>query len=98
MSSINDANVVATIVNYLGNRKMADALAIAAGSGASCIDIMSRCQGHRIVSMASSLLPIDDAPLTKQFFWKLTHLPRLAAGFLGLAIRARLKVVTTRSS
>ena len=47
--------------------------------------------------MASAPLKIDDAPLTGQFFWKLTHLPRLAAGFLGLAVRARLRGVTTRS-
>ena len=93
----NDASVVATIVKYLGNRDMAGALAIAAGSGTFCIDIMSRCQGHRIVSLASSPLPIDDAPLTRQFLWKLTHLPRLAAGFLGLAIRARIRGVTTRA-
>ena len=93
----NDANVVANLAKFLSDRHVAGALAIAAGSGASCIDIMSRCQGHRIVSMASSPLPIDDAPLTNQFFWKLTHLPRLAVGFLGLAIRARLRGVTVRS-
>ena len=93
----NDASVVATMVKSLSNRDMAGALAIAAGSGASCIEVMSRCRGHRIVSMASSPLPIDNAPLTKQFFWKLTHLPRLAAGFLGLAIRARIRGVAIRS-
>ncbi len=93
----NDANVVETIVKSLGNRDMAGALAIAAGSGASCIEIMSRCQGQRIVSMASSPLPIDDAPLTNQLFWKLTHLPRLAAGFVALAISACLKGVSIRS-
>ncbi|WP_458070625.1 zinc-binding alcohol dehydrogenase family protein [Rhodanobacter sp. BL-MT-08] len=93
----NDANVVATIVKHLDNRDMAGALAISAGSGALCIDVMSQCQGRRIVSMASAPLPIDDAPLTHQFLWKLTHLPRLAAGFLGLAIQARLRGVATRS-
>ena len=93
----NDRQVVAKLVQYLGNRHMAGALAIAAGSGASCIDVMSHCQGNRIVSMASSPLAIDDAPLTGQFVWKLTHLPRLAVGFLGLAIRARFKGVATRS-
>jgi len=93
----NDANVVANLVQYLGKRDVAGALAIAAGSGAPCIDVMSRCQGNRIVSMASSPLPIDDAPLTNQLLWKLTRLPRLAAGFLGLAIRARFRGVTTRS-
>ena len=93
----NETNVVATLVKFLCDRDMAGALAIAAGSGASCIEVMRRCQGHRIVSMASSPLPIDDAPLTNQLFWKLTHLPRLAVGFLGLAIRARLRGVTVRS-
>jgi len=93
----NEPNVVAAIVEYLGHREMAGALAIAAGSGASCIDAMSRCHGRRIVSMASSPLPIDDAPLTGQWVWKSTRLPRLAAGFLALAIRARVKGVATRA-
>jgi NADPH:quinone reductase-like Zn-dependent oxidoreductase len=93
----NEPHVVETMVKFLSKRDMAGALAIAAGSGAPCIDIMSRCRGQRIVSMASSPLPIDNAPLTRQFFWKFTHLPRLAVGFLGLAIRARLRGVATRS-
>jgi len=93
----NDAGVVATLAKYLGDRDMAGALAIATGSGAPCIDIMSRCRGRRVVAMASAPLPIDDAPLTGQFSWKATRLPRLAAGFLGLAIRARLRGVSTRS-
>ncbi len=97
MFDYQDENVVAAMVNHLGNREMAGALAIAAGSGAPCIDVISRCQGHRIVSMASSPLPIDDAPLTHQWFWKLTHLPRLAAGFVGLAMRARVRGVAIRS-
>lgn len=93
----NDADVLTDLVKLLSHCDMAGSLAIAPGSGASCIEIMSRCQGQRIVSMASSPLPIDDAPLTHQFVWKLTRLPRLAAGFAGLAIQARLKGVTIRS-
>lgn len=93
----NDEKVVAKLVTYLSNRDVVGALAIAAGSGASCIDVMSQCQGNRIVSMASSPLSIDDAPLTGQFVWKLTHLPRLAVGFVGLAIRARCKGVAIHS-
>lgn len=93
----NDANVAKGITAFLRNRDMAGALAIAAGSGALCIDIMANCRGQRIVSMASAPLAIDDVPLTGQFWWKLTHLPRLATGFLGLAIRARLKRVKTSS-
>ncbi|WP_079419404.1 zinc-binding alcohol dehydrogenase family protein [Thiomonas intermedia] len=93
----NDTDVVVTMAKHLADRDMAGALAIAVGSGASCIDVMSRCRGQRMVSMASSPLPINDAPLTRQFFWKLTRLPQLAAGFLGLAIRARVRGVATRA-
>ncbi|MDE3010984.1 MAG: zinc-binding alcohol dehydrogenase family protein [Pseudomonadota bacterium] len=93
----NDTDVVATMTKELGKRDMAGALAIAVGSGAPCIDIMSRCRGRRIVSMASPPVPIDDAPLGSQLLWKLRRLPRLLAGFVGLAIRARLRGVSTRS-
>ena len=93
----NDADIVATLVKHLDGQDMAGALAIAVGSGAPCIDVMSRCRGRRIVSLASAPLAIDNAPLTRQFGWKLTHLPRLAAGFVGLALRARLKGVATRA-
>jgi hypothetical protein len=50
----NDANVVATMVKSLSHRDMTGALAIAAGSRASCIEIMSPCHGQRTVSMPSS--------------------------------------------
>jgi NADPH:quinone reductase-like Zn-dependent oxidoreductase len=93
----NDGNIVATLVQFLRDRDMAGALAISAGSGASCIEVLGRCKGRRIVSMASAPLAVDDAPLTRQFFWKLTRLPRLAAGFLSLVIRARVRGVATRS-
>jgi NADPH:quinone reductase-like Zn-dependent oxidoreductase len=93
----NDADVVDKIVRYLNHRDMAGALAIAAGSGGRCIDVVSKCKGRKIVSMASAPFPIDDAPLTKQFLWKLTKLPRLLGGFIGLAIRARLKGIATSS-
>ena len=47
--------------------------------------------------MASAPLPLDDAPLGSQLAWKLATLPRLALGFAGLALRARLGSVTVRS-
>lgn len=93
----NDATVTDAMVQALRTRDMAGALAISAGSGRQCIDVLSRCQGRRIVAMASAPLSIDDAPLTRQFAWKLTRLPRLAVGFLGLAIQARRRGVATRS-
>lgn len=93
----NAPNVVANIVNALRERELVGALAITVGSGAPCIDIVSQCAGPRMVSMASSPCAVDNAPLTKQFLWKVKRLPRLAVGFLGLALRARLKGVAIRS-
>ena len=92
-----DRGVAAKIVDALRGFELAGVLSIAAGSGAVCIDIASACPGRRIVAMASAPLPLDDAPLTKQFLWKLSRLPRLAFGFLRLALRARMKGVTTRA-
>ena len=93
----NEPNVVTSVVNALREREVVGALAITVGSGAPCIDIVSQCAGPRIVSMASSPYAVDDAPLTRQLLWKVKRLPRLAAGFLGLALRARLKGVAIRS-
>lgn len=91
------ATVVETLVHYLAGRDVVGALAIGAGSGAPCIDVIARCQGRRVVAMASAPLALDDAPLTGQFWWKLKRLPRLLFGFARLALRARIKGVATRS-
>jgi NADPH:quinone reductase-like Zn-dependent oxidoreductase len=92
-----DRQVVNKVVEALRGFELAGVLSIAAGSGAACVDIASRCPGRKLVAMASAPLPLNDAPLTKQLAWKLSRLPRLACGFLMLALRARLKGVQTRS-
>ena len=92
-----DRQVITRLVKALHGRDLVGALAISAGSGAPCIEVVSRCRGRRIVAMASAPLALDDAPLTRQFFWKATRLPRIGIGFLALAIRARLKRVATTS-
>jgi NADPH:quinone reductase-like Zn-dependent oxidoreductase len=92
-----DRKAVDGLVRYLAGRDVVGALAIASGSGAPCIDVIGRCQGRRIVAMASAPLALDDAPLGGQFSWKLTRLPRLLFGFAALAVRARLKRVATRA-
>lgn len=92
-----DAAVVDTLVRCLAGRDVVGALAIASGSGAPCIDVIGRCRGRRVVAMASAPVTLDDAPLAGQFGWKLTRLPRLLLGVAGLALRARLKGVATRS-
>jgi len=47
--------------------------------------------------MASAPVSLEDAPLARQFGWKLRRLPRVGFGFLSLAIRARLLGVRTSS-
>jgi NADPH:quinone reductase-like Zn-dependent oxidoreductase len=92
-----DRHVVNQVVEALRGFELAGVLSIAAGSGAACVDIASRCAGRKRVAMASAPLPLNDAPLTQQLAWKLSRLPRLACGFLMLALRARLKGVKTCS-
>lgn len=92
-----DRRVVDKAVEALHGFELAGVLSIAAGSGAACIDIASRCKGRKIVSMASAPLPLNDAPLTEQFLWKLSRFSRIGIGFASLALRARMKGVTTRA-
>lgn len=93
----NDPHAVRDMVQALQGHQVVGALAIAVGSGAMCIDLVSRCQGNRMVSMASAPLSLGDAPIKHQFLWKLKTLPRLAKGFASLAILARMKGVYVRS-
>ncbi|HEX7688329.1 MAG TPA: zinc-binding alcohol dehydrogenase family protein [Burkholderiaceae bacterium] len=92
-----DPAVMAHMTDALRGRQVVGALAIGAGSGKACIELVRRAGGRRIVSMASAPLPLDGAPLGSQRAWKLATLPRLALGFAGLALRARLAGVTVRS-
>jgi len=93
----NEPAVVSKIVKALKGSEIVGALAITVGSGTPCIDIVSQCQGGRIVCMASSPCRLDDAPLENQLLWRVKRFPRLAAGFLFLAIKARFKSVAIRS-
>jgi len=93
----NDPRVVSTMAQDLKGVEVVGALALGVGSGRPCIDLVARCQGRRFVAMASAPVALDDAPLAKQFGWKLQRLPRVGFGFLSLAIRARLQGVRTSS-
>ncbi len=92
-----DPRVVATLVQRLKEVEVAGAIALGVGSGRPCIDVVSRCRGRRFVAMASAPVSLDDAPLTGQFAWMLARLPRVGLGFLGLAIRARIRGVRCSS-
>ena len=92
-----DRRAVDQVVGSLQGYELAGVLSIASGSGAACVDIASRCPGRQRVAMASAPLSVGDAPLTNQLMWKLSRLPRVALGLLGLALRARAKGVATSS-
>ena len=93
----NDPRVVDKMARALAGREIVGALSLGVGSGRPCLDLVARCRGRRFVAMASPPASLDDAPLTGQLAWKLGRLPRLAAGFLGLALRARVRGVKTGS-
>jgi NADPH:quinone reductase-like Zn-dependent oxidoreductase len=91
------ATVVADMVAALEGRRLAGALAIGAGSTAACIDILGAGRGARFVAMATVPASFDDVPAGRGRVWRLIPaLARMAAGNLGLAIRARRKGVKTR--
>jgi NADPH:quinone reductase-like Zn-dependent oxidoreductase len=92
-----DPRVVDTMASALRGREIVGAMAVGVGSGRPCLELIGRCQGRKMVAMASPPVPLDDAPLGRQFAWKLRRLPRLGLGFLSLAITARLRGIKTTS-
>ena len=92
-----DPAAAARVVEAIGGSPLAGVLCVAVGAGGACIDVAGRCAGARRVAMASVPVSLVDAPLEAQFRWNLGRLPRLALGFAGLALRARLRAVRTSS-
>jgi NADPH:quinone reductase-like Zn-dependent oxidoreductase len=89
--------VTADIIRALRGEKIAGAVAIGAGSAASCIDIVGACTGNRFVALATPAASFDDVPAGRG------RLPRLAAaatrmvaGNIRLALKARLRHVRTK--
>jgi NADPH:quinone reductase-like Zn-dependent oxidoreductase len=89
--------VVADIVAALRGRRLAGAIAIGAGSGLACIDIVSACEGTPFVALTTPPASFDAVPLGRG---RLKHLlpaaGRLIAGNLRLAVKASVKRVRTK--
>jgi NADPH:quinone reductase-like Zn-dependent oxidoreductase len=88
--------VVSDIVAALRGREIVGALAIGAGSGAACIDIVAACQGARLVALATPAASFDEVPVGKGRWRRLARaIARMAAGSVSLSLKARRKGVRT---
>jgi NADPH:quinone reductase-like Zn-dependent oxidoreductase len=89
--------VIADIIAALQGREIVGALAIGAGSTASCIDIVGACKGNRLVALATPPASFDDVPRGRGRLRRLAPaIARMVAGNITLAVKARRKGVRTK--
>jgi NADPH:quinone reductase-like Zn-dependent oxidoreductase len=89
--------VIADIAGALQGREIAGALAIGAGSAASCIDIVGACKGNRFVALATPAASFDDVPAARGRLRRLAPaIARMVAGNIALTLKARRKGVRTK--
>jgi NADPH:quinone reductase-like Zn-dependent oxidoreductase len=90
-------SVVSDIISALRGHEIAGALAIGAGSAASCIDIVGACQGKRFVALASPPTSFDAVPAGRG---RLLHLvpaiARMLAGTMTQTLKARRRGVRSK--
>jgi NADPH:quinone reductase-like Zn-dependent oxidoreductase len=89
--------VMSDIVNALLGREIAGALAIGAGSAASCIDIVGACQGNRFVALATPPTSFDNVPAGPGRLRRLVPaIARMLVGTLTQTLKARRRGVRTK--
>jgi D-arabinose 1-dehydrogenase-like Zn-dependent alcohol dehydrogenase len=89
--------VIADIAGALRGREIAGALAICAGSAASCIDIVGACKGNRFVALATPAASFDDVPAGRGRLLRLVPaIARMVAGNITLTLKAKWKGVRTK--
>jgi NADPH:quinone reductase-like Zn-dependent oxidoreductase len=89
--------VISDIISALRGREIVGALAIGAGSGAACIDIVGACEGNRFVALATPAASFDNVPAGRGRLRRLAPaVARMLTGNLGQALKARRRGVRTR--
>jgi NADPH:quinone reductase-like Zn-dependent oxidoreductase len=89
--------VVADIIAALHGCEIAGALAVGAGSAASCIDIVGACKGNRFVALATPPASFDDVPAGRGRLRRLAPaIVRMVAGNITLTVKAKGKGVRTQ--
>lgn len=83
--------IVRDLVDAMGGRDLAGAVAIGAGSARPCVAVAGACSGHKAVAMVSPPVSFDKAPLgSGRTPYLLRTMPRVIAGMLATMLRARL--------
>ncbi|WP_374587022.1 zinc-binding alcohol dehydrogenase family protein [Ideonella dechloratans] len=92
-----DKRAVDRLFEATGESTVVGLLAIGSGSGKPCVELARRFAVRPKVAMVSAPVPLDDAPIGSQGWWRLQRLPRLAIGLAGLAIGTRRAGIPTSS-
>ncbi len=89
--------VVENVIEAIGDRLIAGALAIGVGSAEACLDIVHACKGDKFVSMATAPIPLDQVPSGhRRTLWLVPTIARLVSSNVSLMIKARLRGIRTK--
>ena len=92
-----DNKVIDKLLEATAGNRIAGILAIGAGSGKSCIQLASRHTPRPKVAMASAPISFNGVPIGSQILWRASNFPRLAGGFISMALKAGINNVPTSS-
>jgi len=87
--------VVADVIAALAGKQVVGALAIGPGSARSCSEVVASCGGKKFVSMVTPPASFDTPPAGTGDL--LRALPRSVGSVVSLAVRNRLRRVSTKS-
>jgi len=89
--------VVADLTQALEGVMLAGAIAIGAGSGAPCAQVVGACTGRRFVSMASPPVSFDQVSPQAGPRQLAPLVPRLVTSTIGLQVRTRTRRIRTKT-
>jgi len=88
---------VKDIVEAIGDRSNAGALAIGAGSIDACLNIVQACKGNKFVSVASTPVTFEKAPRGgRRTLWLVPTMSRVIASTMSMMVKSRLRGIRTK--
>ncbi len=89
--------VVRDIIKALNGRTIAGALAVGLGSTEACLDIVHACKGEKVVSIASTPVSFDEAPVGRsRTLWLVPTMARMVASTAAMTIKAKTRGIRTK--
>lgn len=76
---------------------IAGALAIGLGSTEACLDVVRACQGDKVVSIASTPVSFDQAPMGRgRTLWLVPTMARMIAATVAMTVKAKMRGIRTK--